>query len=115
VTLTAVVIRIAERVPAISGLVLDDQGKPVPGVTLKVATQGQSPFDVVTDENGYFLMEALPADVYKIKPTYQDESGFSTEAKGRINMGFTPAVLRLPFDAKEDLRGVDFEADISGH
>jgi hypothetical protein len=56
----------------IIGTVLDDQGTPLPGVTVEATSPkliGVSA--VMTDENGVYRIFALPPGIYEIKYTLQ--------------------------------------------
>jgi hypothetical protein len=82
----------------IRGRVLDEQGAPLPTVTITAKSPGmQGVRTTVTDENGFFKLPLLPVGIYSL--TYELE-GFSTltQTDTQVRLGFTmrlEAVLKL--------------------
>jgi hypothetical protein len=50
----------------IAGSVRDDTGGPLPGASVEVRSTSGAPQEVVTDSNGRFLFERLPAGPYEL-------------------------------------------------
>ena len=110
-TTASIPVIIEEKVPALSGLILDVQDKPLPGVTLKVATQGAIVATATTDEHGYYLIIGLPPGAYRIKPEYRPKAEeFSTEAREKKTAVFSPSVYRITL-GRTDERAVDFNVN----
>ena len=107
VTTASLPIIVKEKVLSLSGLVLDEENQPVPGVMLKVTSQAETIRIVTTDEHGYYLIDGLESGEYKIKPSYTVEKEFSTEARQQKNPSFSPPVQRITV-GEADERAVDF-------
>lgn len=104
---TAYTITVKERIPALSGLVLDTEDNPLPGVNIKVFFQGKVEQIVATDKRGYYLITGLRERNYEIRPDYQLRVGFTTAATKLKTAVFSPTGFRLLM-TKEDERGGDF-------
>ena len=73
---------------AIRGAVHDQQGLPVPGVTVTVTSPSlQGPRSVVTATDGAFTVPALPAGDYTI--TYELSSFGTVTHSARVPVGLT--------------------------
>ncbi len=72
---------------AINGKVLDDQGNPLPGVTLKLTSPNlMGTRSVITDANGLFRFPALPPGVYQLKA---EMPGFGTIVQDNLRVTTT--------------------------
>ncbi|MBP1767638.1 MAG: Trehalose synthase [Candidatus Aminicenantes bacterium] len=72
---------------AINGKVLDDQGNPLPGVTLKLTSPNlMGTRSVITDANGLFRFPALPPGVYQLKA---EMPGFGTVVQDNLRVTTT--------------------------
>ena len=85
----------AQATGGIDGKVIDPTGGVVPGVTVVVSSQGQTPTrSLVTNARGEFRVDVLPPGTYNITLTLQ---GFRT-ATGSVTVGdgqLTPVRFRL--------------------
>jgi hypothetical protein len=73
----------------LAGKVTDNEGKPLPGVTVTISSDKLigGPQVAVTDENGAFVFRLLPPGVYHIKT---ELSGFTpAELDAKVNLGRT--------------------------
>jgi outer membrane receptor protein involved in Fe transport len=72
---------------AITGKVVDDQGNPLPGVTLKLTSPNlMGVRSAITDSNGLFRFPALPPGVYQIKA---ELPGFGTVVQENLRLTTT--------------------------
>jgi len=54
-------------VTRIRGTITDDEGAPLPGVTITLQAPGFTPISTITSANGTFLFSAVPPGVYSIR------------------------------------------------
>src|SRR6266404_705529 len=50
----------------ITGSVRDDSGGPLPGASIELRTNTSAPQHVITDSNGGFVLDRLPAGQYEL-------------------------------------------------
>ena len=104
ITLLAVLLVIAPAVfsqsretGAITGKAVDDQGSPLPGVTLTLTgTTLMGTRSQISDANGDFRFPALPPGVYNVRAELQ---GFATQLQENIRLT-TTTTLALDFTLK---------------
>src|SRR5947208_9327556 len=71
----------------ISGKVVDNEGKPLTGVTISIDRQGITQhFEVKTDNKGQFLHAGLPTGTYKVAVVKDGKTLMSNDAV-RVNFG----------------------------
>lgn len=93
----------AERC-TVTGRVVDKDGNPVPGVTVRCYEEGKIPammVEVVTDENGVYTFYDLPTDVYKLVFSNQSDQVIAEDK------GFTIRQEDLPTKTLEDVTASD--------
>jgi hypothetical protein len=65
------------------GRVVDEQGAPLPGVTVTLQSSGLAPLAGVTDANGAFTFVSLPAGSFSVKA---ELAGFSSVSYPRVEL-----------------------------
>ena len=89
---------------AINGIVSDDRGGPLPGAM--VSALGATMAMTVTDANGRFSLQKLPAGDYTLRAHL---AGFAASTRANVHVGFSAsAVHRL------QLRRLDFPVPTAG-
>lgn len=85
----------ASEAAELSGRVVDAQGAPVAGVTLQAYDPQFSLFDAVSDADGRFLIDGLPAGRLRVRavPAYRDNLVTRWYPDGRDYCGGEPVVL----------------------
>jgi hypothetical protein len=78
----------------IKGIVSDDLGGPLPGAM--VSALGATMAMTVTDANGHFSLEKLPAGDYTLRAHL---AGFAASPRETVRVGVTPASVYCSFTA----------------
>jgi hypothetical protein len=77
-TVTSVVFRVAPSF-GFAGRAIDASGEPVAGLALRiVGVDSKTVADVTTDSNGYYRVDGLPVDKYRVSRADQDETEEAT-------------------------------------
>ena len=86
-TLTSLVMSVAgvglaATTSRLSGTVVDDQGSPLPGVTVQLSSEALigGPQTAISDGNGAFVFHLLPVGIYSVEATLAGLPGLASLA-----------------------------------
>ncbi|MCP4545612.1 MAG: carboxypeptidase regulatory-like domain-containing protein [bacterium] len=96
----------------VSGIVVDESGRPVRGAMLAAYLQSEIGARTDTDHKGEFTFFALDEGSYSIRAAHQLK-GDSEPFQLSIHSGFTPPFLELVLRPRQELHGVVLSSD--GH
>ncbi len=108
-TPVTVPIVVREADVTLSGVVIDDYGRPVEGVLIKLSQGNRQVREVVTDAAGRYRIPKLAPGEYMVRPDRPMKREFTPTAHRLSAYGFQPR-SHLVTVGDRDMLGVDFEA-----